>query len=284
MQRYVAFCECGKANWRFEMMRKWMFALLMMFSSISQAATTHCKQHYFGGHAPDLVNLKLGDLSSELCFSQFGVVHSGTTRTPLWSAEHLTVAHIQKSMCIKRVNSFHPDDKLGADVRAELGDYAGSGYDRGHMSPNHDMPDKKSQGESFSLANMVPQAPNVNQKIWRKIEDAVRNEVLRGHELYVITGPMFESADVFFLNDRVGIPSGVFKAIYDPKAKSGAAFIATNDLGESGDDFSTISIAELEERIGVILFPSVKSEVKSKLSKLPKLNTAIPKHECPAVS
>ena len=58
--------------------------------------------------------------------------------------------------------------------------FARSGFDRGHLSPNGDMPDRDSQAESFSLANMVAQVHANNAGIWADIESAVRQLALRG--------------------------------------------------------------------------------------------------------
>lgn len=68
---------------------------------------------------------------------------------------------------------------------ALLSDYRGSGYDRGHMAPNGDMPNKESQSDSFSLSNMVPQAPKNNQEVWRKLEEATRAIVTKQNKMYM---------------------------------------------------------------------------------------------------
>ena len=73
-------------------------------------------------------------------------------------------------------------------VRAELKDYAKSGYDRGHMTPSADMPTPSSQEESFSLANMVPQDHYNNTGIWSNIESATRYLAKKKGSLYIITG------------------------------------------------------------------------------------------------
>jgi len=52
-------------------------------------------------------------------------------------------------------DSFHPESRLPAADRAELADYARSGFDHRHLSRNGDMADRAPQGESFSLANIA---------------------------------------------------------------------------------------------------------------------------------
>ena len=105
--------------------------------------------------APEIVNEKLAAKTKELCFEAFGVMHSGISKTPLWSAEYLTASAIDAD--VPRKDKFHEETQLPQNERAELKDYAKSGYDRGHMSPSADMPTESAQADSFSLANMVPQ-------------------------------------------------------------------------------------------------------------------------------
>ena len=66
----------------------------------------------------------------------------------------------------------------------------------GTCRPSGDMPDEDSQQESFSLANMVPQAPKLNRGVWEGIERAVRRMAGRQGELYVVTGPIFQGSEL----------------------------------------------------------------------------------------
>jgi len=119
------------------------------------AGAGECPAFYVDGRLPEIRNTKMAAATTELCYGVFGVMHSGITRTPLWSAEHLTAHNVDAAKTLSRENSFHPEARLPANYRAELSDYARSGYDRGHMAPNGDMPDRETQHESFTLANML---------------------------------------------------------------------------------------------------------------------------------
>jgi len=226
-----------------------------------------CKSQVLGGRGPEIVNAKLDRKTKMGCYDHFTIVHSGLTRTPLWSAEHLQKDTIIAAAKIKRKDSFHPETRIPADERAELSDYARSGYDRGHMAPNKDFPDKLSQWQCFTLANMIPQNPNNNQNLWEGIESATRTLAKKNGELYVITGPLFIGKTVESLKGRVMIPTNIYKAIYDPRSGRAAAYLVNN---AAGMEYQVISIAELERMAGINLFPTLTDKIKNSPMDLPK--------------
>ncbi|MDB5934991.1 MAG: endonuclease [Massilia sp.] len=226
-----------------------------------------CPAHYVDGRLPEIRNPKLVTSTRELCFGEFGVMHSGVTRTPLWSAEFLTAGNLHSAHDLSRENSFHPEAQLPPSQRAELADYARSGFDRGHMAPNGDMPDRRSQHESFTLANMVPQDADINRHVWAAIEGVVRKMAKKEGELYVITGPAFIGSRL----RRVGnvmVPSHVYKLVYSPRQRAGAAWIIEN---QPNAEYRAISIAELEATVGIDLLPSLSQRQKEAMLRLPDI-------------
>lgn len=231
------------------------------------AAASSCPAFYVDGRAPEIRNPKLAAETRELCFEVFGVMHSGITRTPLWSAEHLTAKNLDAAQTLSRENSFHAEPTLPEDQRAELADYARSGYDRGHMAPNADMPDRQSQHESFTLANMVPQNGENNRHVWAGIEGVVRKLGKKEGDLYVITGPVFSGGNL----QKVGnvlVPSQIYKLVYSPRQRAGAAYFIDN---KPTDDYELLSIAQLEARIGINLLPSLSTREKQAMLPMPKV-------------
>ena len=134
------------------------------------------------------------------------------------------------------------------------------------MSPSGDMSTPNGQYQSFSLANMVPQDANNNQNLWEGVESSVRDLATRGADLYVLTGPIFDGSSIGRINSRVFIPTHVFKAVFDAGEKKAAAYIAPNAPGMK---YETVSIAELEGKIGINLFPKMAAQVKSVKMALP---------------
>ncbi|VVE31999.1 DNA/RNA non-specific endonuclease [Pandoraea anhela] len=230
------------------------------------AAASACGNHYWSGTAPDVTNSTMTRAAREVCFSAFGVMHSGVTRTPLWSAEHLTRANLSDARQISRVNSFHAESQLPPGERAELRDYVRSGYDRGHMAPSADMPDAQAQSESFSLSNMVPQNSENNRYLWAGIESSVRKLAQDRGELFVITGPLFKGKTITQVGDRVMVPTQLFKVVYDPKRKQAGAYLVAN---EATGDCSVVSVAELEKLAGIDFFPGMPASVKQTAMSLP---------------
>jgi endonuclease G len=226
-----------------------------------------CPEQFADGTAPLLANPRLARQVEPLCFRSFAVLHSGVTRTPLYSAEHLTADSTRAARHLRRVNLFHAEERLPAAQRAELWDYARSGYDRGHMAPSGDMPDAQAQAESFSLANMVPQAPQLNRGVWEGIERAVRDLSQRDGSIYVVTGPLFQGDQLQALNGRVLVPSDTFKALYDPAIRGAGAYLCTNT---NDPECREVSIAELKRLSGIDVFPSLSEATKAAAIPLPE--------------
>lgn len=245
-------------------------AALLLSASILYAAQTSCPEHFASGQAPDLINQKLKAKTKDVCYSGYAIKHSGITRTPLYSAEHLTRDHLAQAKGMKRNSKFFPDPNIPSSERAELHHYFKSGLDRGHMSPSADMFDQQSQQECFSLANMIPQEPSVNRGIWEAVESTTRKLAKAKGELYVVTGPIYSGENIQRVGGAVMIPTQVFKAIYDPNRNEAGAYLVGNSEGAQAQ---IISIKELESLSGISVFPSVSNQVKERVMRLsePKL-------------
>lgn len=245
----------------------------MAFAAFSATAAfaDECPVQFAARRPPAILNHKLDAKTQTLCFEAYAALHSGLTRTSLWSAEHLTARSVSEARGNERVNQFHAESRLPAGERAELSDYVRSGYDRGHLAPSGDMPTSKAQAESFSLANMTPQSPKLNRGLWEEIESAVRDQAVREGELYVVTGPLFQGGEVKLLNGHVLVPTGYFKAVWSPSRNMAAAYVVDN---RDDSDYNIISISELSRLAGLDVFPGVSDGVKRNAGKLPVPTTS----------
>lgn len=238
--------------------------LTSLLSIMLCAAPTACPKFYVDAEAPNIVNEKLTTKTKEICFEAFGVMHSGISKTPLWSVEYLTASAIDAD--VPRKDKFHEETLLPQNERAELKDYAKSGYDRGHMSPSADMPTESAQSESFSLANMVPQDHNHNTGIWSNIESATRYLAKKEGSLYIITGPIYKGT-LKSIGNGVLVPTHIYKIIYSPKQQKAAVYFTNNEPGKA---YHVISVKELEIMSGITFFPKMSEEKKTQLLNLPE--------------
>lgn len=239
-------------------------AAALLLSASSWALT--CAEHFAGGLPPAITNPSMAKQARTLCFDEFAVLHSGITRTPLWSAEKLSPDQLDQARAMVRQNDFHPETRIPASERAELRDYSRSGYDRGHLSPSGNMPTARAQQQSFSLANMVPQDSTMNRGLWEGIESAVRTYARKRGTVYVITGPLFEGDRIATLNNRVMVPTSLYKVVYDPARQQAGVYVARNTATM---DYKVISVAALEARAGLVLLPGVPAKVKASAMSLP---------------
>lgn len=249
--------------------------ILLPVGALAEPAPQGCTDHFLAAEMPDVTSTR-AEKTRLLCFSEYAVLHSGLTKTPVWSAEHLTSDQVDAAGTLKRKNPFHAESRLPPGERAELDDYKNSGFDRGHMAPNGDMSTAQAQRESFSLANMIPQDPCSNEEQWEGIEASVRQMAGDFDEVYVVTGPDYPAdAEIKQIGNGVLIPPFIFKAIYVPSLNAAGAYLAPNTAEKT---FKTISINALKAIIDVDVFPKLTDAVKSTAMDLPQPQP--PKFHC----
>lgn len=232
------------------------------------ASAASCDQLYPAQVQPRILKESLNQKTEILCYEEFSLLHSGIAKTSLWTAQHLTADGIAAAETVDREDVFHADSRIAPQNRAELEDYRRSGYDRGHMAPAADMTSVKAQDESFSLANMVPQLPELNRGMWSRMESTTRNLAKQYGEVYVVTGPAFIGKNLKRLNGRVFVPTHTYKAVYLPTVKQAGVWWAENS--GKGTSYEVISVDELSARTGVDVFPGLSEQVKATAVQLPE--------------
>ncbi len=229
------------------------FLLVFSLSAAAQGDFKPCREVFANGSPPQIRSIE-GLQPRALCFNSFAVMHSGRSHTPLYVAERLNSQVLKAAKNNQRTNKFYADARLPRSERAELEDYHGSGFDRGHMAPAGDMAGDEAMAQSFSLANMVPQYALNNRKAWASIEKATRKYVMRAPgDVYVITGPVFDGTPPTIGPNRVWVPQHLFKLVYDPS--SNRTWVNWLDNKDDAKVGKPISYQELVKRTGIEFLP-----------------------------
>lgn len=109
----------------------------------------------------------------------------------------------------------------------------------------------------FSLANMVPQAPVNNQKSWAGIEKATHKHAMRAAgDVYVISGLVFEGNSQTIGPGRIRVPKYLYKLVYD--STSGRAWAHWIENTDEARAGQPISYEELVRRTGIEFLPGVR--------------------------
>jgi len=129
----------------------------------------------------------------------------------------------------------------------------------------------QAQRDTFYMSNMSPQRPDLNRRLWQRLEEVVMDHfVERFGVVQVITGPVFAERFVDGVTQRVGlveIPEAFYKIVVVPAEEPMAlAFIMPQEVhgNEPLDEF-LVSIDEVEARTGLNFFPSLAEDVAAVL-------------------
>ena len=203
-------------------------------------------------------------LLERYCYS---VSYNGRTRQPNWVMWQLDGDHVMKRK-EGMWSDYRADTTLADSIRATLEDYAGSGYDRGHMCPGGDCNwDSIGRDETFVLSNMCPQHPELNRGDWKEIENACRRWARKYGTVYIVCGPMF------FKNEKhkeigpnhIPVPKAFFKVVVcaNDSTPRGIGFICRNTEGNRKKDFYVNSIRQVERITGYKFFPNLSDSIRA---------------------
>ncbi|GAB3232506.1 DNA/RNA non-specific endonuclease [Hymenobacter seoulensis] len=212
--------------------------------------------------------------------SQFSMSYHRDRGTPNWVSWHLSSAWLGST---PRQDNFAPDNTLPSGwYRVSSTSYTGSGFDRGHNCPSADRTASIADNSAtFLMSNMIPQAPNNNQRTWANLENYCRTLVSAGNELYIIMGSYGKggtgSAGYATTLDagRVTVPARVWKVIVVlPNGTGDAARVTTstrviaidtpndNALNTSWSAYRT-TVDAIESATGYNLLSAVSSAVQT---------------------
>jgi endonuclease G len=168
---------------------------------------------------------------------------------------------------VERADNFRPDLRIPDAFRADLVDYSGSGFHRGHLVASANKRDDALQNsETFLLSNSSPMRPALNRGVWLELEERVRSLDARPKvfETYVICGPVFlfdQPVECIGRDDgnlvSIPVPHAFFKSVLTENHRGTLkmwSFLIPNTDEATGLDDCRVSTVLVERFAGIKLW------------------------------
>ncbi len=187
-------------------------------------------------------------------------------RNPLWVAYRLDAKDFEHRL--SRPKSFSVDHRTLS--RVDPKEYAKSGYDRGHLAPNSAIARKfgrDAQLETFKMSNIVPQTPELNRRVWQRLEKLEKEYANNRGNVWVIAGPVFDE-HIKTIGNNIEVPDAFFKIIIDEEndgIKTLSFLIPQTVSGKEPIEQFLASIDEIEKLTGLDFFWPLSDEFENKL-------------------
>ena len=245
-------------------MKKLLFVLLLTAVNLAQAWTQRapnplpmCRVHQPYGFAKTERQLL------PICRQAYLVAYDAQAKIPNYVAYTLTPPNALG--CVARTNAFAVDQSITNGATPD--DYAGTGYDKGHMSPDGDLSwDVQVEFESFLMTNMSPQAGSLNRGIWKLLETSVRGWVVQRNQSYTIyVGGIYGPGDKT-IGQGVVVPHAFYKIVINNQTNeiAGWGFPHVPPYPNLGNDLTKfrVPVAQLMQQAGVkYAFPANAKEI-----------------------
>ena len=132
---------------------------------------------------------------------------------------------------IKKRSSFYTEKNLPKKYRSHTKDYTHTGYDRGHLANDASFDySEKAVRKTYTMANIIPQAPKVNRYTWIKVEKLERLVASKLGSVNVLNGVVYSSNPKKIGKNQIAVPDAFWKMIYNDDADYKKCFYYDNDL------------------------------------------------------
>lgn len=199
---------------------------------------------------------------------RYTLMYDTARRSAVWVAYVLTRADVTAPSA-GRSTSFKSDPYVVKQgwATAVTKDYTNTGYDRGHLLPSADRDfSREENSATFYLSNVAPQEPNLNRKVWKNLEEQVRDWAEDYDSLYVVTGTILGD-ELREINNGVDVPESFYKAML---VRVGGTWYSrgylipnVSDVGSNFDSYA-LSVDELETKTNLDLFHNLDSEAQDR--------------------
>ncbi len=220
----------------------------------------------FAGAPKRTGNIQPADIVT-LDRGEFILGWSPSLRHPVWCAYHVTPDTLYQ---IDKRPNFTKDKGAANSPAPSVYDH--SGYDRGHMVPNHAIASRygaTEQRKTFLMSNIAPQSPALNRGVWRNVEHRIADFwTARYGEIWVIVGCIPCRNRETLSGSDVEVPAQFFQVIVAQEGLEVRALAILLDQTAGWDDWaarSIVSIDELEELSGLDFLPDLPSFIQDPL-------------------
>ena len=139
---------------------------------------------------------------------------------------------------IKERPNFYEEETLAPSQRAKYSDYTNSGYDRGHLAPDASFDwSQESLDATYSLANIIPQVPEVNQDMWVKVEKHARDKAVELGSVNILNIVKYNTKPNRIGEDNIAVSIGFYKVLYsDDESYKECYYYANEQNANSSSD------------------------------------------------
>ena len=191
---------------------------------------------------------------------EFRVGWSKSLRHPVWAAYHVVAEP-------RFPSGIRPDFRRDNSVPncPAAGDYARSGYDRGHMAPNFAITTRygtEAQKLTFRMSNVAPQTPALNRTVWRDLEHRIANLwTARYGEIWVIVGCYGDATrSETIKGTEIAVPDRFYMIVVAQEGMDVRVLAVDLPQDCGWHEYAArnlVSIDELEERTGFDFLPDL---------------------------